>query len=141
MKIAEIKEAKDQRPFQPFLIRMADGREIEVLHPDAIAWEPILADEDNDNGEPAEPLTAICVVPGGRREIIELALVTSLGLAPAEPRQEGSTARAAQVDPRQRAGQLAGRLPRGHRAGDRGSTAIAGNGRVSHDILIPYPSS
>jgi hypothetical protein len=26
MKIAEFKEAKDQRPFQPFSIRMADGR-------------------------------------------------------------------------------------------------------------------
>jgi len=87
MKIAEIKDAKDQRPFQPFLIRMADGREIQVMHPDAIAWEPMVADEDEDNGEPAEPLTAICVVPGGRREIIELALVTSLGLAPAG--QEG----------------------------------------------------
>jgi hypothetical protein len=87
MKIAEIKDAKDQRPFQPFLIRMADGREIEVMHPDAIAWEPMIADEDN--GEPAEPLTAICVVPGGRREIIELALVTSLGLAPAAQEGEG----------------------------------------------------
>ena len=54
MKIAEIKDAKDQRPFQPFLIRMADGREIQVMHPDAIAWEPMVADEDEDNGEPAD---------------------------------------------------------------------------------------
>ena len=38
MKIEELKKAKDRRPFQPFLIRMADGREIEVRHPDAIAW-------------------------------------------------------------------------------------------------------
>jgi hypothetical protein len=89
MRIAEIKEAKDQRPFQPFLIRMADGREIQVMHPDAIAWEGIVADEDN--GEAAEPLTAICVVPGGRREIIELALVTSLGLAPAGQEGKGKS--------------------------------------------------
>jgi hypothetical protein len=68
---------------------MADGREIEVMHPDAIAWEPMVADEDN--GAAAEPLTAICVVPGGRREVIELALVTSLGLAPAEPKGKGKS--------------------------------------------------
>jgi hypothetical protein len=89
MRIAEIKEAKDQRPFQPFLIRMADGREIQVMHPDAIAWEGIVA--DLDNSETAEPLTAICVVPGGRREIIELALVTSLGLAPAGQEGKGKS--------------------------------------------------
>jgi hypothetical protein len=91
VKIAEIKEAKDQRPFQPFLIRMADGREIEITHPDAIAWNtPVEADGDEeDNGEAAEPLTAICVVPGGRREVIELALVTSLGLQPAAQEGEG----------------------------------------------------
>jgi hypothetical protein len=93
MKIAEIKDAKDQRPFQPFLIRMADGREIEITHPDAIAWNtPVEADgDDEDNGEAAEPLTVICVVPGGRREIIELALVTSLGLAPAAQEGEGKS--------------------------------------------------
>ncbi|MGO9598953.1 MAG: hypothetical protein ACLP7Q_13270 [Isosphaeraceae bacterium] len=39
MKLDEIKRAKDQRPFQPFLIRMADGREIRMSHPDAISWD------------------------------------------------------------------------------------------------------
>jgi hypothetical protein len=56
-----------------------------VSHPDAIAWEGTVPDEDD--GEPEEPDVAFCVAPGGRREIIELALVTSLGLAPAG--QEG----------------------------------------------------
>jgi hypothetical protein len=93
MNIQEIKDAKDQRPFQPFQIRMADGREITVTHPDAIAWNtPVEADEeDEDNGEAAEPLTAVCVIPGGRRVVIELALVTSLELAPAESEGKGKS--------------------------------------------------
>jgi hypothetical protein len=33
VKIDELKKAKDQRPFQPFHLRMADGREIQVTHP------------------------------------------------------------------------------------------------------------
>ncbi len=35
VQIDELKKAKDQRPFQPFRIRMADGTEIEIKHPDA----------------------------------------------------------------------------------------------------------
>jgi hypothetical protein len=84
MKIAEIKKVKDQRPFQPFLIRMADGREILVRHPDAIAWD-IDPDEERANGEPPEPFAAHCVLPGGGWAVIELALVTSLGPAPPPP--------------------------------------------------------
>ena len=89
MKIKELKDAKDQRPFERFMIRTADGREVPVTHPDAIAWE---ADgDDEDNGEPEEPLTVVCVVPGGGREVIELALVSSLGFAPARPKGKGKT--------------------------------------------------
>ena len=87
MNIQEIKDAKDQRPFQPFKIRMADGRAIRVTHPDAIAWNTPFAD-DEDSVAAAEPRTAICVIPGGRRVVIELALVTSLSLLPVP--EEGS---------------------------------------------------
>lgn len=91
MKIAEIKEAKDQRPFEPFLIRTADGQEFRINHPDAIAWEVDL--EDEDDGEAEEPLTVICALTGGKRVVIELALVTSLGFEPAptkgKPRPKG----------------------------------------------------
>ena len=82
MKIAEIKDAKDQRPFQPFVIRMADGKEVPVSHPDAIAWEGAVPDEDD--GEVDEPDVAFCVVPGGNRIVIDLALVTALELSPFE---------------------------------------------------------
>jgi hypothetical protein len=77
VRIEELKNAKDQRPFRPFSIRMADGKEIPIRHPDAVAWDVDVDEEDN--GEAEEPLTAICVVPGGGWEVIELALVTSLG--------------------------------------------------------------
>jgi hypothetical protein len=74
MRIEELKKVKDQHPFQPFTIRMADGREIEIRHPDAVAW----------GGDHAR--IAFCIVPGGGWEIIDVALVTSLGMqAPASP--------------------------------------------------------
>ncbi len=73
MKIDELKQAKDQRPFKPFLIRMADGRELEARHPDAVAW-------DIDT-----PRTVHCVVPGGGWVRIDVALITSLAEAPRPP--------------------------------------------------------
>jgi hypothetical protein len=85
MRFEELRRAKDQRPFQPFLIRMADGREIRVRHPDAIAWDP------------EHPRTAICVLPGGDWEYIDIALITSLGVPapPPSPTQEGNGERGA----------------------------------------------
>jgi hypothetical protein len=72
VRIDELKTAKEQRPFHPFSIRIADGREIQVRHPDAVA-----CDADR-------PRIAICTVPGGDWEVIDAAQVTSLGmLAPA----------------------------------------------------------
>ncbi|HZW29353.1 MAG TPA: hypothetical protein VFF52_01515 [Isosphaeraceae bacterium] len=87
MKIEELKKAKDQRPFRPFSIRMADGKEIPVRHPDAVAWDDDVDDEDN--GEAEEPLTVVCVVPGGGWEVIDLDLVTSLGFPPAQSKGKG----------------------------------------------------
>jgi hypothetical protein len=73
MRIDELKKVKDRRPFQPFLIRMADGREIPVKHPDAVAWDP------------DQIRIAVCGVPGGGTEILDVALVTSLSIpAPAQ---------------------------------------------------------
>ena len=91
MQIKELKDAKDQRPFERFMIRTADGREIPVTHPDAIAWAADV--DDQDDGEVEEPLTVVCVVPGGGRKVIELALVTSLGFAPARSKGKGKNRR------------------------------------------------
>jgi hypothetical protein len=77
VKIDELKKAKDQRPFQPFHVRMAEGREIQVMHPDAAAWDP------------DTPRIALFVVPGGRWEVVDVALITSLGgQARVEPIEE-----------------------------------------------------
>jgi hypothetical protein len=65
MTIAEIKAAKDQRPFQPFTFCMGDGREIEVRHPDAVAWKDGLSQ-------------TVLVVSSTRWEIVNVAHVASL---------------------------------------------------------------
>jgi hypothetical protein len=65
MKIEELRRAKNQQPFQPFRIRMADGREIEIKHPDALAW-------DADS-----PRVAFALAQG-EHHWIEVGLITSL---------------------------------------------------------------
>jgi hypothetical protein len=72
MTIADLKRAKDVRPFRPFTIHMADGRKIRVAHPDAVGWA-------NENGR-----FAACALPGGGWEMIDVSLATSLSIpAPA----------------------------------------------------------
>jgi hypothetical protein len=79
VKLDEIKRVKDQRPFQPFLIRMADGREIRMSHPDAIFWD-------------VESPRMAFAISKGEHHWIEVALITSLVLpvqAPSEPEDGG----------------------------------------------------
>jgi hypothetical protein len=81
VRIEALKKAKDQRPFRPFFIRMADGREIQVRHPDAVAW----------GGEHSRIMTYVS--PTDDWEVIDVALVTSLGgaaSAPAQPKAQGN---------------------------------------------------
>jgi hypothetical protein len=74
MRIEELKKAMELRPFRPFFIRMADGREVRVTYPDAVAW--------GSN----EARTVICAQPDGGWDVIEVALVTSLGYPAAAER-------------------------------------------------------
>jgi hypothetical protein len=73
VKIDELRRAKNQRPFQPFQIVMADSQEpIRINHPDAIAW----GDQDN-------PRVAVVVSRDGY-QWLEVALITRImGEAPA----------------------------------------------------------
>jgi hypothetical protein len=82
MKIEELKRAKDRRPFQPFRIRMADGREFQVRHPDAVSW-------GGDGGRIVSYIS-----PNDEWEVIDIALVTSLGsvASPAGTKIEGDGA-------------------------------------------------
>jgi hypothetical protein len=67
VKIDELRRAKNQRPFQPFQIVMADSQEpIRINHPDAIGWDP------GDHPRVAFALS------GGKHHWIEVALITRI---------------------------------------------------------------
>ncbi|OJW27591.1 MAG: hypothetical protein BGO49_25300 [Planctomycetales bacterium 71-10] len=70
MKIEELRAAKSQVPFEPFLIRTSDGRELRIGHPDAVAWD-----------SEKSPRSLLCVSPEGW-SVLDLAHVTSLAAAP-----------------------------------------------------------
>ena len=40
MHVEVIRDALHQQPFQPFLLRLADGRSVYVAHPDFVAVSP-----------------------------------------------------------------------------------------------------
>jgi hypothetical protein len=67
MRLADLKEAKDRRPFEPFDIHLADGRGISITHPDALAWA----------GPEFSPVLMV-VHPDARWEVLNFAAITSL---------------------------------------------------------------
>jgi len=40
MTVRELRRFHRTRPFQPFIIRLADGQELPVLHPEFLAFAP-----------------------------------------------------------------------------------------------------
>ena len=78
MKIDQLKKVKDRVPFEPYLIHMADGRRIEVRHPDAVSW----------GGEDGRIVSYIS--PKDEWEVIDIALVTSLSGLPAKKSKKGA---------------------------------------------------
>ena len=76
MTIEEIKHQKDQRPFRRFSLRLADGRELSVTHPDGLAWN-----------EGARRII-VCGVSAGS-EIIDVSLIVSLSVH--DPVEDGLT--------------------------------------------------
>jgi hypothetical protein len=38
MRIEDLREAKNRRPFVPFRIVLVGGEPIPIVHPDAVAW-------------------------------------------------------------------------------------------------------
>jgi hypothetical protein len=67
MTIEKLKELYDAQPFQPFIIHLADGREVPVHHRDFIMAVP--------SGR-----TILVVQPDDSLNIIDLLLVTDLEL-------------------------------------------------------------
>ncbi len=69
MTIEKLKELYDTQPFKPFVIHLADGREIPVRHRDFIMAVP--------SGR-----TIVVVQPDDSMNIIDLLLVTDVELKP-----------------------------------------------------------
>jgi hypothetical protein len=65
MTIEQLRKMHEARPFQPFRIHMADGRHLDVVHPEFLAHSP--------SGR-----TISVATPDDVFEVIDLLLVTSL---------------------------------------------------------------
>jgi hypothetical protein len=69
MTIERVRELSDMKPFRPFVIHLADGREIPVVHREFIITAP--------SGR-----TLVVMQPDDRLNIIDLLLVTDLEIRP-----------------------------------------------------------
>jgi hypothetical protein len=65
MTTKEIRKLHEASPFRPFVIHMADGRKVRVVHPEFMATAP-----------PAR--TIVVYQPDGSFEIVDVLLVTAL---------------------------------------------------------------
>jgi hypothetical protein len=61
MGIAGIREAIQSRPFEPFSLRLADGRDLSVTHPEAVALgrRRIVVVNPDDSWSVIEPLLVV----------------------------------------------------------------------------------
>ena len=70
MRLDDLRQVKNRRPFEPFEIHLANGREIPISHPDALAWQ----------GPDFAPVLHV-VHADGRWEVVNFAAITSLSPA------------------------------------------------------------
>lgn len=63
MDLAGLREALLQRPFEPFSIRLADGRSLEVRHPEllAVGKRRAILIQDDDSCLWLEPLLVVSI--------------------------------------------------------------------------------
>ena len=61
MDIAGVREALHKQPFEPFVLRLADGRSLPVPHPDFVALTPrrVIVGADDDSWAVVEPLLIV----------------------------------------------------------------------------------
>jgi hypothetical protein len=69
MDLQGIREALHRQPFEPFSIRLADGRSVPVCHPDfvAVGKRRIIIVEPNDSWLVVEPLLIVSLDYDGKR--------------------------------------------------------------------------
>jgi hypothetical protein len=63
MDIAGVREALHREPFQPFVLRLADGRSLPVPHPDfvAVGSRRIVVIGEDDSTSMIEPLSVVSI--------------------------------------------------------------------------------
>lgn len=61
MDIAGIREALNRSPFEPFILRLADGRSLPVPHRDFVALTPrrVIVGAEDDSWSIVEPLLVV----------------------------------------------------------------------------------
>jgi len=61
MDIAGVREALHKQPFEPFVIRLADGRSLAIPHPDFVAITPrrVIVGAEDDSWSILEPLLIV----------------------------------------------------------------------------------
>ncbi len=61
MDSAGVREALHKTPFEPFVIRLADGRALPVPHPDFVALTPrrVIVGAEDDSWSVVEPLLIV----------------------------------------------------------------------------------
>jgi len=69
MTINQLREVYESRPFRPFTIQLADGREVAVPHPEFMWFHP------------KNPRVIFVGLPNGAARLIDLMLVTSVELS------------------------------------------------------------
>ena len=69
MTVERIKELYEAKPFRPFFLHLADGREIPVQHPEFMLVAP--------SGR-----TVVVIQPDDRLNIVDLLLVTDVEIKP-----------------------------------------------------------
>jgi len=69
MDLQGIREALLRRPFEPFNIRLADGRSLDVPHPEmvAVGKRRIIVVEPDDSWSVIEPLLIVSLDYNGKR--------------------------------------------------------------------------
>ena len=77
MKIDDLRHAHQARPFRPFTIRVADGREYRVAHPEFLTFS-------------VTGRTIVVSTPDDVHEIIDTVMITSIHLGDgAKPNRRG----------------------------------------------------
>lgn len=61
MDIPGVREALHKQPFEPFAIRLADGRSLPVPHPDFVALTPrrVIVGAEDDSWSVVEPILIV----------------------------------------------------------------------------------